>query len=64
MPRWTPDQIREEIRKKKAEGADLIKIFASLSIRDGGAPTMSQEQMDAGMRRSAGSGAQDAGARA
>lgn len=45
--KWTPEQIREEIRKKKAEGADLIKVFASLSIRDGGAPTMSQEQMDA-----------------
>ena len=46
-PKWTPDQIREEIRKKKGEGADLIKIFASASIRDGGTPTMSQEQMDA-----------------
>jgi imidazolonepropionase-like amidohydrolase len=43
----TPDQIREEIRKKKAEGADLIKIFASASIRDGGTPTLSQEQLDA-----------------
>jgi imidazolonepropionase-like amidohydrolase len=45
--KWTPEQIREEIRKKKAEGADLIKVFASASIRDGGTPTMSQEQMDA-----------------
>ena len=44
---WTPDQIRDDIRKKKAAGADLIKVFASLSIRDGGAPTMSQAQMDA-----------------
>ena len=43
----TPDQIREQIRKLKADGADLIKIFASASIRDGGAPTMSQEQIDA-----------------
>jgi imidazolonepropionase-like amidohydrolase len=43
----TPDQIREEVRKKKAEGADLIKIFASASIRDGGTPTLSQEQVDA-----------------
>jgi len=42
-----PDQIREEVRKKKAEGADLIKIFASASIRDGGTPTLSQEQVDA-----------------
>ena len=43
----TPAQIREEVRKKKAEGADLIKIFASASIRDGGTPTLSQEQLDA-----------------
>jgi imidazolonepropionase-like amidohydrolase len=43
----TPDQIREQIRKLKADGADLIKIFASASIREGGTPTMSQEQMDA-----------------
>jgi imidazolonepropionase-like amidohydrolase len=43
----TPDQIREEVRKKKADGADLVKIFASASIRDGGTPTLSQEQLDA-----------------
>ena len=45
--KWTVDQIRAEIRQKKAEGADLIKIFASASIRDGGVPTLSQEQVDA-----------------
>ena len=45
--KWTVDQIREDIRKKKAEGADLIKIFASASIRDGGTPTLSQEQLSA-----------------
>ena len=45
--KWTVDQIRDDIRKKKAEGADLIKIFASASIRDGGVPTLSQEQVDA-----------------
>jgi aminopeptidase N len=43
----TPDQIREEVRRRKADGADLIKIFASASIRDGGTPTLSQEQLDA-----------------
>ena len=43
----TPDQMREAVRKRAAEGADVIKIFASQSIRNGGAPTMSQEQMDA-----------------
>jgi imidazolonepropionase-like amidohydrolase len=46
-PKLTPDDIRADIRKKKAEGADLIKIFASASIRDGGVPTLSQEQLDA-----------------
>ena len=46
-PKMTVEDIRADIRKKKADGADLIKIFASASIRDGGAPTMSQEQMDA-----------------
>jgi imidazolonepropionase-like amidohydrolase len=45
--KWTVDQIRDEIRRKKADGADLIKIFASASIRDGGTPTLSQEQVDA-----------------
>jgi imidazolonepropionase-like amidohydrolase len=45
--KMTVEQIRERIRQLKGEGADLIKVFASLSIRDGGAPTMSQEQMDA-----------------
>ena len=45
--KWTPQQIREDIQKKKAAGADLIKIFASASIRDGGTPTLSQEQVDA-----------------
>lgn len=45
--KWTIEQIRDDIRKKKAAGADLIKIFASASIRDGGVPTLSQEQLDA-----------------
>ena len=45
--KWTPDQIREAIRRLKGDGADLIKIFASASIRDGGVPTLSQEQVDA-----------------
>src|SRR5438132_1261956 len=43
----TPDQIRAALQKLKADGADVVKIFASQSIRNGGAPTMSQEQMDA-----------------
>ncbi len=43
----TLDQLREAVRKLKSDGADVVKIFASQSIRNGGGPTMSQEQMDA-----------------
>jgi imidazolonepropionase-like amidohydrolase len=43
----TPDQLREYVRKQKLAGADLIKIFASKSIREGGAQTMSDEQLAA-----------------
>ena len=43
----TPDQIRAFIRKQKESGADLIKIFAAQSIRQGGKLTMSQEQLNA-----------------
>jgi imidazolonepropionase-like amidohydrolase len=41
----TPDQIRDYVRKQKHAGADLIKIFASRSIRDGGGRTMTDEQL-------------------
>ena len=43
----TPQELRERVRMLKESGADLIKIFASESIRTGGAPTMTQEQLDA-----------------
>jgi imidazolonepropionase-like amidohydrolase len=43
----TPEKLREDIRERKAQGADVIKIFASKSIREGGGPTFSQEQLDA-----------------
>jgi len=46
-PRLAPDTLRAIVRQRKAEGADFIKIFASQSIRDGGAPTLSQEQLNA-----------------
>lgn len=42
-----PEKMREAVRRRAAEGADVIKIFASKSIRDGGAPTLTQEQLDA-----------------
>jgi imidazolonepropionase-like amidohydrolase len=41
----TPEQIRATIRQLKADGADLIKIFASKNFRDGGAQTLSDEQI-------------------
>ena len=40
-----PEQLREYVRKQKQAGADLIKIFASKSIREGGAKTMTDEQL-------------------
>jgi len=43
----TPDEIRAYVRKQKEAGADLIKIFASRSIRQGGGMTLSQEQLNA-----------------
>ena len=46
-PKLTPDELRAAVRTFKADGADLVKIFASASIRDGGVPTLSQEQLDA-----------------
>jgi imidazolonepropionase-like amidohydrolase len=43
----TPEQIRAFVRKAKADGAAVIKLFATASIRDGGAQTMSDEQIRA-----------------
>jgi imidazolonepropionase-like amidohydrolase len=40
-----PDEIREKVRQLKKDGADVIKIFASASIRDGGRQTMTDEQL-------------------
>jgi imidazolonepropionase-like amidohydrolase len=45
--RNTPEELRTRIRDFKARGADVIKIFASKSIRDGGGATMTQEQLTA-----------------
>jgi len=43
----TPEQIRAFVRKAKADGADVIKLFATASIRDGGKQTMSDDQIRA-----------------
>jgi imidazolonepropionase-like amidohydrolase len=46
-PAMTPEQIREAVKKMKADGSDLIKMFASKSFRDGGGATLSKEQIEA-----------------
>lgn len=43
----SPDSLRAAVRRFKAAGADVIKIFASKSIRDGGEATMTDEQLAA-----------------
>ena len=45
--RMTPDQIRAWVRTMVSRGADVIKIFASKSIREGGAQTLSAAQIRA-----------------
>jgi imidazolonepropionase-like amidohydrolase len=40
-----PDAIRQFVERRVREGADLIKIFASKSIREGGAQTLSDAQI-------------------
>ena len=42
-----PSQIRAFIRKAIADGADFVKIFATASIREGGAQTMTDDQIRA-----------------
>jgi len=42
-----PDALRAKVRERKQAGADLIKLFASKSIRDGGARTMTDAQLEA-----------------
>jgi len=42
-----PEAMRAAVARLAADGADVVKIFASKSIRDGGGPTLSQEQLDA-----------------
>jgi imidazolonepropionase-like amidohydrolase len=42
-----PDDLRAKVRERKQAGADLIKLFASKSIREGGARTMTDAQLEA-----------------
>ena len=43
--RIPPDSLRALVRQRKAQGADLIKLFASASIREGGQQTMTDSQL-------------------
>jgi len=45
--RLSADSMRTLVRARETQGADVIKIFASESIRSGGAQTMSQAQLGA-----------------
>ena len=42
-----PEKIRAYVRQMKEDGADVIKLFATKSIRDGGAQSMTDEQIQA-----------------
>lgn len=42
-----PDQLRASVRQTALQGADVIKIFAARSIREGGGATLSLEQLQA-----------------
>jgi imidazolonepropionase-like amidohydrolase len=42
-----PEYLRAWVPRAKGEGADVIKLFASASIRDGGQQTMSEQQIQA-----------------
>jgi imidazolonepropionase-like amidohydrolase len=42
-----PEKIRAYVQKMKADGADVVKLFATASIRDGGKLTMTPEQISA-----------------
>jgi imidazolonepropionase-like amidohydrolase len=41
------DEVRQFVRKSVADGADVIKIFASKSVREGGGQTLSDAQIKA-----------------
>ena len=43
----TPDEIRAYVRDRAAAGADVIKVFASTSIRFGGVTSLSAAQLEA-----------------
>ncbi len=44
-PETTPEELRQMVRDRKAQGADLVKIFSSSSQRVGATPTLTEEQL-------------------
>lgn len=47
LNRGSPDTLRMLVRQRKSDGADMIKLFASASIRDGGSQSLTDEQIAA-----------------
>ena len=43
----SPDEIRMFVRQLATDGADVVKVFASASIREGGGLVMIEEQLEA-----------------
>ena len=43
----TEDELRGAVRERIESGSDLVKIFASRSIREGGVPTLDESQLRA-----------------
>jgi len=43
----SPQELRQKVQQLKKDGADVVKIFASASIRDGGRQTMTDAQLQA-----------------
>jgi len=42
---WTVDELRDIVRKNKADGADVIKLFATTGLGAGGGQSMTDEQI-------------------
>ena len=51
-----PEQIRARVRQMVIDGADVVKIFATKSIREGGAQSMTAEQIQAACDEAKGMG--------
>jgi imidazolonepropionase-like amidohydrolase len=43
----TPEQLRDTVRQRVKDGADVVKVFASRSAREGGGRTLDDAQLEA-----------------